>query len=349
MSGSRTGRTARGLAAALAAALVVSGAASAAAQEITLKLSHFAPPAHNHHVNVLVPWAEDVKKRSGGKVQITIFPGAQLCKPTQQYECARDGIADMAWGVTGWTPNRFPLSSVIELPYMHRTAAVGSQMVADLFDKYLKREYDDVHVLNMNVHPAGHIHTHSRLIRTLDDFKGMKVRTPTAVVGDILDALGATKVGMPATAIYESMSQKTIDGFGMPFEALPPFRLIEVSRFHTEVGMYTTAFTLFMNKKRYESLPAEARKALDEASAKESGYWKRIGESWDRAEVVGRKAVADRKNEVYVLPKEERRRWRDAVRPLDDKWAAALEARGLPGKALLQDARALSAKYGESE
>lgn len=274
----------------LALALTVTiGAGDAVAQEVKLKLSHFVPAAHNHHVNVLVPWAEEIKKRTNGKAEITIFPGASLCKPPQQYDCAKSGIADIAWGVTGWTPGRFPMTSVLELPYMHRTAAVGSQMLADLWEKYLKKEYDDVHVLAMNVHPGGHIHTHSKLIRTLEDFKGMKIRTPTAVVGDLLDTLGATKVGMPATQIYESMSQKVVDGFGMPFEALPPFRLHEVSKYHTEVGMYTTTFALFMNKAKYESLPPDVRKALDETTSAASGYWKRIGESWDRAEVTGAK------------------------------------------------------------
>jgi TRAP-type C4-dicarboxylate transport system substrate-binding protein len=335
------------LALAVAALLVAEG--DAAAQEIKLKFSHFLPPTHNHHVNVIVPWVEEVKKRTGGKVEITVFPGASLCKPPQQYDCVKSGIADISWGVTGWTPGRFPMTSVLELPYMHRTAGVGSQMLADLWDKYLKKEYDDVHVLCMNVHPAGHVHTHSKPIRQLEDFKGMKIRTPTAVVGDLLDTLGATKVGMPANQIYESMSQKVVDGFGMPFEALPPFRLHEVSKYHTEVGMYTTTFATFMNKAKYGSLPADVRKVLDETTSAASGYWKRVGESWDRAEVVGRKAVVDRKNEIYTLPKEERRRWREAVKGLDDKWASDLEAKGLPGKALLKEARALAVKYGEAD
>lgn len=98
---------------------------------------------------------------------------------------------------------------------------------------------------------------------------------------------------MPANQIYEAMSQRVVDGFGMPFEALPPFRLHEVSRYHTEVGMYTTAFATFMNQARYESLPADVRKVLDETTSAASGYWRRVGESWDRAEVVGRKAVVD--------------------------------------------------------
>jgi TRAP-type C4-dicarboxylate transport system substrate-binding protein len=104
----------------------------ATAQEIKLKLSHFAPTAHNHHANIIVPWVEEVKKRTNGRVEITVFPGASLCKPTQQYDCAKLGIADLAWGVTGWTPGRFPMTSVIELSFLVRSAAVSAQILADL-------------------------------------------------------------------------------------------------------------------------------------------------------------------------------------------------------------------------
>jgi TRAP-type C4-dicarboxylate transport system substrate-binding protein len=218
-------------------------------------------------------------------------------------------------------------------------------MLADLWDKHLKREYQDVHVLYLHTHPAGHVHTHSKPIRSLADFKGMKIRTPTATVGDLLDMLGATKVGMPATEIYQNMQQKVIDGFGMPFEALPPFRLHEVSKFHTEVGMYTTAFAMFMNKARWDALPPDVKKVFEETTSS-TAYWRAVGESWDRAEVRFRKVVAE-KSEIFVLPKDERKRWREGVKALDEKWAAAVEAKGLPGRAILKDARELSAKYGE--
>jgi TRAP-type transport system periplasmic protein len=123
--------------------LVAGSPHRAAAQEIKLKLSHFAPTAHNHHANVIVPWVEEVKRRTNGRVEIRVFPGASLCKPTQQYDCARSGIADLAWGVTGWTPGRFPMTSVIELPFLARTAAVSAQILADLWEPYLQREFDD--------------------------------------------------------------------------------------------------------------------------------------------------------------------------------------------------------------
>jgi hypothetical protein len=59
--------------------------------------------------------------------------------------------------------------------------------------------------------------------------------------------------------------------------------------------------------------------------------------------------VEAHKNQIYSLPDEERRRWQEAVKGLDAKWAAELDAKGLPGQALVQEARALAVKYGEAE
>jgi TRAP-type C4-dicarboxylate transport system substrate-binding protein len=344
-------RSCRSIAGLMLAFIVTLGVGSpdgVAAQEIKLKLSHFLPTSHNHHANVVVPWTEEIKKRTNGKVEITVFPDASLCEPPEQYDCAKSGIVDLAWGVTGWTPGRFPLTSVIELPFMHNTAVAGSRMLADLWAPYLKKEYDDVHLLYLHVHPAGHLHTHSKPIRVLEDFQGMKIRTPTAIVGDLLDLLGAAKVVMPANEIYQNMATKSIDGFAMPFEALPSFRLYEVAKYHTDVGMYTTAFAMFMNKATYESLPADVRQVFADTTAAKV-YWGKVGELWDKAEVVGRRALQERKEEIYTLPKDERRRWRAVVQSLDDKWATDLEAKGLPGKRLIEAARELSTKYGATD
>jgi hypothetical protein len=95
-------------------------------------------------------------------------------------------------------------------------------------------------------------------------------------------------------------------------------------------------------------LPADVRQVLDETTSR-LWYWKQVGESWDKAEVGARQVVLGHKNAIYTLPEEERRRWREAVKGLDAKWAAGLEAKGLPGQALLQEARALSVKYGEAD
>jgi TRAP-type C4-dicarboxylate transport system substrate-binding protein len=135
----------------------------------------------------------------------------------------------------------------------------------------------------------------------------------------------------------------------MPFEALPAFRLHEVSKYHTEVWISgSVAFAMYMNKAKYAALPADVRQVLDDTTSR-LWYWKQVGESWDNAEVRGRQVVEAHKNQIYALPDAERRRWREAVKGLDAKWAAELDAKGLPGAVLVQEARALSAKYGEAE
>jgi TRAP-type transport system periplasmic protein len=86
----------------------------------------------------------------------------------------------------------------------------------------------------------------------------------------------------------------------------------------TSVAMYTTAFAMFMNKARYESLPADVRQVFDHTTSAQV-YWRQVGELWDKAKVIGRRAVQERKDEIYTLPRDERRRWREAAKGLDDK------------------------------
>jgi hypothetical protein len=74
-----------------------------------------------------------------------------------------------------------------------------------------------------------------------------------------------------------------------------------------------------------------------------------VGVSWGKAEVGARRVVVAPKNRIYTLPTEERQRRWEVGKGLDAKWAAELEAKGSPGQALVQEARALSAKYGEAE
>lgn len=121
----------------------------------------------------------------------------------------------------------------------------------------------------------------------------------------------------------------------MPFEALPPFRLHEVSKYHTEVWISGSAvFAMYMNKAKYAALPADVRQVLDETTSRQ-WYWKQVGESWDKAEVNGRQVVAAHKNEIYTLPEEERRRWREAAQGIGEKWAADLRYWGLSSRRLV--------------
>jgi TRAP-type C4-dicarboxylate transport system substrate-binding protein len=198
------------------------------------------------------------------------------------------------------------------------------------------------------VHDEGYVHTSGKQIKTLDDFKGLKMRAPTRQTNKLLAKLGATPVGMPVTGVADALSKGTIDGFALPWEVIPAFKLHEMTKFHTQTdptrpALYSAGFVFAMNQAKYDALPADLKKVIDNNSG--AGLSRQIGKIWDESQAVGRKAAADRGNTIMTLSLAETDNWIKASAPLNDEWVADMDKRGLPGKQMLQDARDLLVKH----
>ena len=248
----------------LATAALAIGIGSASFAD-DLRFAHFMPPVTWQHTDLFTGWAEAVKEASGGEVEVTIFPAQTLGKAPAGYDNAKNGVADLAWTLQGYTAGRFPLTQVIELPGLFETAEVGSCALQKLYDSgALDEEYGETKPIFMHVHAPGHIHSKDKPVTSLADLKGMKIRRPTAVIGTLLEELGAEPVGMPAPTIYENLEKGVIDGYMLPWEALPGFRLTELTEHHTEFGFYSSAFIVTMNQAKYDSLSDAGKAAIDE-------------------------------------------------------------------------------------
>ena len=177
----------------LAAPWVLRGTARAA--EITLKLHHFLPATTNLHANFLEPWSREIAAASGGRIEIQIFPAMQLGGSAPQlYDQARDGVVDIVWTLAGYTAGRFPRLEAFDLPFIaaHR-GVVNSAALQEFADAHRAQEFPDVHPLVVWGQPHGVLHS-KKLIATLEDIKGLKLRSPTRLCGEALQALGATAV-----------------------------------------------------------------------------------------------------------------------------------------------------------
>ena len=193
------------------------------------------------------------------------------------------------------------------------------------------------------------MHTRERPVRTLADFKGLKMRAPTRQTNKLLTKLGASPVGMPLPAIPEAVNKGVIDGFLLPWEVMPSLRLQEMVKFHSETdpakpALYSAVFIFGMNQAKYDSLPADLKAVVDRNSG--MALSKQIGQIWDDSKAAGRKAAVDRGNTFYTVPASELENWIAASASLYDEWVADIDKRGASGKALLQDARDLLEKYG---
>ena len=185
------------LAGAAVAAPAVSRVAWGQAQ-VTLKLHHFLPPVSNGHSKLLAPWARKVEADSGNRIKIDIFPSMQLGGTQPQlYDQARDGVVDFIWTVLGSTPGRFPRTEVFELPFVAAKRGVpNAKAVQEFYETAARDEFKDVQPICVWAHDHGLVHTH-RQIKTMEDLKGLKLRSPTRLAGEALKALGANGIPLP--------------------------------------------------------------------------------------------------------------------------------------------------------
>lgn len=336
----------------VAAAIVCgAGAASAAPEVVTLKVAHFLPSSSNPHQKLILPWCDKINKESGGKLKCQIYPSMQLGgTPAQLLDQARDGVADIIWTVPTYQAGRFTKTEVFELPFMIKSSEKGSQALWDYIHKNAMDEFKGVKLIFNHVHDGSQLHFGSKSVKTLEDFKGLKVRAPTRVGSKTLAALGAVPVQMPAPAVPESISKSVVDGASIPWEVTTSLKLQEICKTTTETAPHhakhsNTIFAFAMNPAKYNSLPPELKKVIDNNSGLETSKW--AGTTVDGWTAAARKIAVDRHNTINVLTDAEYARWVKAAESVDDLWIKEVEAKGGNGKALLSDAKALLKKYND--
>lgn len=322
----------------------------AAAQEVTLRLHHFLPAVSNVHRHFLVPWANKIREESGGRLRIQIFPSMQLGgAPPQLYDQVKDGVADIAWTLPGYTPGRFPRIEVIELPFIaHRRASVNAKVTWELFDRHMRGEFSEVHILTAWAHDQGLIHA-KRDVKTMEDLRGLKLRFPTRQAGEALKALGATAIGLPVPQVPEAMSQGVIDGAVVPWEVVPSIRLQEMARYHVGVPgsptFYTASFVLAMNPARYAGLPDDLKRVIDANSGAMAAEM--AAKVWDEEGPKAEEAARRRGNTISEITEAEKARWVTATAPVTQAWIAQMRERSIDGSALVEETRTLVARYGQ--
>ncbi len=329
-----------------AAALGAAAATQVAAQEVTLKVAYFLPASSFANTLFITPWCERIAKESNNKMKCQMYPSMQLGgTPPQLFDQVRDGVADVVWTLPGYTAGRFPAVEVFELPFMMNNPESTSKAVWDYVGQYASDEFKDVKALAFHVHGPGVFHMVKKPINTAADLKGLKMRAPTRQTNRFIALLGGTPVSMPVPQVGDALSKGVIDGAVVPYEVVPAVKIQELVKFHSETdpseaAFYTSVFIFAMNKAKYDSLPADLKKVIDNNSGQSlSGM---VGKVFGDADAEGKKLVAA--NTINVIPKSELQKWKPLGQKLADAWVSDMNGRGKNGKQMLEGARTLIAK-----
>ncbi|MGH6914045.1 MAG: TRAP transporter substrate-binding protein, partial [Geminicoccales bacterium] len=340
-------RNGRVLAAALGVALAAALASTAAAQDtFKYKMGHYVPPSH-FFSQYLEKWVETLRERSDGRLDIQIFDGSQMGPTPRYYDLARTGVADITWFLHGATPGRFPLTELINLPYLVGSAEIGTKVLNEpALRKYLDEEHRGIKVLYLLTHQPGNLHTRERLVRTVEEMRGLRIRFAAATIREYVAALGGTPVGVPPPEIAEALQKGTIDGVFIDYGgAHTAFKLGGLVKYTTELYAYVTSFGVAMNPKSYDRLPPDLQQLINETT---TGIAEEVGKMWDAADAPGKKYLQSEGSESIVLAPEEKAKFLKIGAEVTEKVVAELEAKGLPAREVYGLMRELSEKHAKT-
>jgi len=298
------------------------------AEKIQLRFSTMFPQTHLHTV-LNQKFADEIKKRTNGQVEITVYPVGTLTAPDKVYESVVKGIADIGMQPPLWVAGRFHLSEIMELPSEIPSAWVSWKVYSDLLKKFPFKEFDDVHILYGHGPGRNLITTKNIPVRKLEDLKGQKLRSSGGYI-DLLQAWGSVPRAMPMSDTYEALSKNVIDGSFAVAETLSGFKLADPVKYLTIPPVSTSSCQIVvMNKQKWNGLPENIKKVFNDVSAewgeKQSFVWMyydKTGMDYFKSLGKGR--------EIIVIPASEKPQWEKGAASVMEKYIADKKKMGLP-------------------
>ncbi len=311
--------------------------AVASAKTTTLKYANFFPPTHIQS-KLAESWCKEIEKQTDGRVKFEYYPGGSLLKGKQIYDGVADGITDVGFSVLAYTRGRFPVISAMDLPFGYTSGTQATKVANELYNKLQPKEFDDTQLMFLHAHGPGFIHTRNKVVTKLEDLKGLRIRS-TGMSAEAVKALGATPVAMGMSDSYQSLQKGVVDGSAYPLEANLGWKLGEVTQNAVcvyEVA-YTTTFFVTMNKDKWAEIDKKDQTIIKGINAQ---WAAKHGEAWDSSDLAGFAFFMKQGNNAAGLDAKEIERWKSAVAPVIDNYAAGLAKKNIDGKEVINTIRA---------
>lgn len=315
---------------------------SALAQTTTLKYSNWLPVGQAMRMEVIEPWIAEVEKVTAGRVKIDTLPKVVGTLPAQ-FDVARDGQADLVVFVPGYTPNRFDILESLQMPFVSDNPEVLAPIADRFFRKYLASygEFKGVYPLSVYVVSPGQLFNNKRPLRTIADFKGLKIRSPQPSATQALTLLGAVPVNKPVSETYELLASGVLDGTLMPPESIPAFKLNDLVPYATVVpgAIYNTVLVLGINDDKWKSLRADDREAIMRISGE--AFASKIGAAYVKGDRAAFDALRKAGKSVETAPASLVAEMKKVLEPVEKDWIEKAKKKGVADpRKLLQELRA---------
>lgn len=298
--------------------------------------SHFLPDKHPIQANILDVFLEELEEKSNGRITHDMYSAGALGEPSAQYDMAVTGTADIALSVHGFTPGRFPLVSIVELPFIVESAGESTELLWTLYEEFdeFQAEHEDTTPLWLfTVDPAQLLSANVKIEKP-EDLEGLRVRSPSPLANEIIETLGATPVSMPMGEVYDSLQKGVVDVALAPISEAKDYNLHEVIDYVTFGNFSVTPFFTVMNTDTFASFSEEDQQLIKDISG--SQMVDIAAESAVEASTKGRELAEENGVEIIDLSDDMLKEWEAALQPVYDNWVEEMESQGYPGKEIFE-------------
>ena len=334
---------------------------SASNDVIELRFAHQNPPQGRTTVKFIDVYAKQIEEATNGRVKVTMYPASSLVPADQVVQAVEGGVTDISWSILGYYTNRFPLTSVMSLPFMNLAGGqingktlsgggINSHIMQELYETVpeLQKEWSEFKVLYLQCTDPYLLFTSKEQVRNMGDLNGLKIRELGGYPSDMWKALGASPLFLPMPDVYDALQKGVIDGANVPWAAVSTMKLYETVKYYADAPTTGSPQFVIMNKDTWNSLPQDIQEQIMSVSgitgaefAGEAGWGADV-----KDEILTQSKAAGFSIEAVALDAGEFEKWKQiAGKPIWDKWVADMNAKGLAGQKVLDGALGLIEKY----
>ena len=289
---------------------------------IKLSFGHIQNPGHSLYI-AAENFKNLVESKSGGKVVINIYPSSQLGTAREMMEQTTIGTLDMTFAATSdWAIGlNIPELSVFELPFLYANIEQQQKVIEEILPQETEKMLANSSVKLMFTYLNGirNSLTKTKPINTIDDIKGLKMRTPESTLSvDMWKNLGAINVTSPWSDVYTVLQQGVSDAIEADAVGMVNMNLQEVGKYYSRTAHMGNIYIVCINKNKWDSIPADLQKIIQEA-----------GMESQSTQIAGRKAEDENAEKILQdagvvlndVSAEERLKMREAEKTIYDEFS----------------------------
>jgi len=309
---------------------------SDARKVITLKMADSFPLGHPAH-KMSLRLIQNIEKYTDGKVKIEHYPAEQLGKMKDLPNLCKLGVTDIAYMAPSFHVGSVPLNTVMILPFW-TTAMEGTRIYQRLIDlspplrkEFLNNGYRPMAVQTISQYDIG---TVDREVRSPEDVKGLRLKSSGGLYERIAKRFDIIPTTISSPEVYEAMQRGIVKGAIFSLPSVKGYRLNEIEKYHTlglRLGGYPATYVI--NNKVWNGLPQDLQARITKAS-KEASLW--FAQVWDQLQLNLAKVFEKGGMKIYYVTPEDRARWDEKVRGIENEWIEFAENRGLPGRQVFE-------------